>query len=85
MRGFDRKGQACAENTAHSRCDGGSLMTRLIAHIGPMMNALYCPSGSPHVQQRFSRIARPIFGVSMTRKSGVPLIQATNHGTGNPR
>jgi hypothetical protein len=36
MRGRVKNGQALAANSAQSRCDGGSLVTRLTRHMGPI-------------------------------------------------
>src|SRR5262249_52764740 len=64
---------------------GGSLLVRLIPHMGPATKVTYCPKRSPHSQQRFSRTAVASFPWPMTRKSYSSPTLAQNQGRGNPR
>jgi len=77
-------GEAVALKIAQSRCDGGSEITRLTAHIGPITNTMNLPSGSPHSQHSLALWALAILPGPITRKSNSPLISATNQGTGKP-
>src|SRR5262249_1288041 len=79
--GIVRNGQAFAENSAQSLCDGGSAETRLTPHIGPTTEAYPGPRPRPQTQQRCfqsaSRQLRPAAALNL----GTPLIQETNQGT----
>src|SRR5215467_573554 len=82
MRGRDRNGQLHALHRAHSRWHGGSLVVRLMPHIGPTTKTSQEPNFCPQTQHIFSFTARVHFSPLITRNSGFPSTHSTNHGTG---
>jgi hypothetical protein len=53
-----------------------------MAHIGPITNAMWRPSFSPHSQHSFCCTVLVSQRPSTQWKSGLPSIHSTNFGTG---